>query len=151
MREISANPSHRVHRHMWGEGGFPMQAWLPSSHTFPRQLIKAPNHSCTRRDEGVGDTVWQAELVAIPLTNGGLIWHRATQSNSWDSNMHIRSMLTECVQKQFPSQRHATTHKAVPRAHIAGTGSICEVVTWLYKQAQDPICSEGCSLKSVNL
>ncbi len=149
MRKISANPSHTEHRHMWGEGGFRMQAWLPPSHTFPRQSIKAPNHSCTHREEGVGETVWQPELEAIALTNGGLIWHGDTQSYSWDTNMHIRSM--HMCTHTISSVRQTTTHKAEPRAHIAGKWSICEIVLWLYKQALDSIFSESCSLNSINL
>lgn len=60
------------------------------------------------RTQGVGDTVWQAELVAIALMNGILAWHGATQSDPWDLAMHTRLVRTVC----------AATHKAVPRAHI---------------------------------
>lgn len=146
MRKISANPSHTEHQHMWGEGGFRMQAWLLPSHTFPRQSIKAPNHSCTHREEGVGETVWQPELEAIALMNGGLIWHRATQSYSQDTNMHISCM--HMCRHAISSQKF--THKAVLRAHAVKC-SISEKVFWLHKQALDSVFSESCSFNSINL
>lgn len=162
MRKISANPSHTEHRHTWGGRGRLSDAGSATSIShIPPAIDQSPKsqlhaHAHTHMEERVGETGWQPELEAVALTNGGLIWHRATQSYSRDTNMHIR-----CV--HMCSFTHTRTHmhtlslsrtrnrKAVPRAHIAKKWSICERVLRLYKQSLDSIFSESCSLNSINL
>lgn len=118
MRKISANPSHTEHWHAWAEGGFQTRAWLPPSHTFLRQSIKAPKSQLyTHR----GRSRWDSVTAQI----GGCctdkwrprLTERDDQSDSGDTNMHMM-WVAMCGAKKKSKFKH---RRAIPRVSCANT------------------------------
>lgn len=155
MRKISANPSHRASAHV-GRERLSDTGLATSISQIPQAIDQSPKSQLHTQGR---TSRWDSMTAWIVCFFGGFFalmnrWPDLTQRHSfallgykYGHKVHTYTK-TWFLSVRYTGDRESSAQSVYS---VLCKWSICETVFWLYKYALDAICSESCSLNSVNL